>query len=199
MAPIPPPPPSTDALAHTSDLGFSYSIPSDWEVVETTKPMLPSLLQKAAREYGNEAEKMAACLQFPLTAQHGNPTSAIVVAGVSFDCVGHPYTTQDLPSFASEASDNLKKNLQIANPVSNTYTLGTHSLWIQRVSGSLIGHPEIKRTLETVCGILKKGAVCWVTMATDDAALQTFENGMVTLDGEDPTALVPAYALQKKP
>jgi hypothetical protein len=212
LPPIPPPPPVTDAVpnqvpppsfvtaqAHTSDLGFSYSIPSDWEVVESTKPMLPNALQQAARNYGNEAAKLAACLQLPLTARHGNPTSNIVVAGVSFECVGHPYTTQDLPAVASKASENLKKNLEIVNPVNTTYTLGTHSLWAQRVSGSLIGHPEIKRTLETVCGTLKRGVVCWMILATDDSALQTFESGMVTLDGEDATALVPAGALQKGP
>jgi hypothetical protein len=199
LAPIPPPPSVSDALTHSSDLGFSYSIPADWEVVETTKPMLPDVLQQAARNYGNEAAKFTACLQLPLTAHHGNPPSTIAIAGLSFDCVGHTYTTQDLPSVASEASDNLKNNLQIANPVSNTYTLGTHSLWIQRVSGSLIGHPEINRTMETVCSTLKKSVVCWMILATDNDALQTFENGMVTLDDDAATALVPANTLQTKP
>lgn len=195
--PIPPPPPA-EAQAHSSDLGFSYSLPSDWEVMDTP-PMLPALLQKAAKEYGNETEKMAACLQIPLTAHHGNPTSVIVVAGLSFDCVGHVYTTADIPSIASNVTDNLKKNIQIDSPVNNTYTLGTHSMWIQRASGSLVGHPEIKRTMETVCSVLKKGVVCWMTLAADDDALQTFENGAVTLDGEDSMSLIPADALQTKP
>lgn len=187
-----------DAQAHISDLGFSYSIPPDWDVVDT-KPMLPSVLQQAAKAYGNEAAKMAACVQLPLTAHHGNPASAIVVVGLAFDCVGHPFTAQDLPGFASGVTEGLKKNLEIANLVSNTYTLGTHTMWIQRASGSLVGHPEIKRTVETVCSILKKGAVCWMTIAADDVALQTFENGAVTLDDDAATALVPADALQKKP
>ena len=181
-----------------SDLGFSYSIPSDWDVVDT-KPMLPSVLQKAARDYGNEAAKMAACVQLPLTAHHGNPPSAIAVVGLSFDCVGHPFTAQDLPGVATGVNEGLTKSVQIDNPVTNTYTLGTHSMWIQRATGSLVGHPEIKRTMETVCSVLKKGVVCWMTLAADDAALQTFEQGTVTLDGEDATALVPADALQKKP
>jgi len=93
----------------------------------------------------------------------------------------------------------LAKSIQIDNPVTNTYTLGTHSMWIQRATGSLAGHPEIKRTMETVCSVLKKGVVCWMALAVDDATLQTFENGVVTLDGEDATTLVPADALQKKP
>ncbi|MGA3160267.1 MAG: hypothetical protein ABSC77_03545 [Terracidiphilus sp.] len=199
LVPIPPPPSPSDTLTHSSDLGFSYSIPADWEVVETTKPMLPEAAQQVARNFGNEAAKMAACLQLPLTAHHGNPPSTIAVAGLFFDCVGHTYTTQDLPSVASDVSDNLKNNLQIANPVSSTYTLGTHSVWIQRVSGSLIGHPEINRTMETVCSTLKKGVVCWMILATDNDALQTFENGMVTLDDDAATALVPANTLQTKP
>jgi hypothetical protein len=211
MAPIPPPPPPSDAASapisqpstpaaqsHASDLGFSYSLPQDWEIMDTP-PMLPAMLQKAAREYGNETAKMAACVQLPLTAHHGNPASAIAVVGLSFDCVGHSYTTADIPSVASNVTDSMKKNVEIDNPVDNTYTLGTHGMWIERASGSLAGHPEIKRTMETVCSVLKKGVVCWMTLAADDAALQTFEQGMVTLDGEDATALVPADALQKKP
>ena len=142
---------------------------------------------------------MAACVQLPLTAHHGSPPSTIAVVGLSFDCVGHSFTAQDLPSVASEASDNLKKNIEIAGPVINTYTLGTHSMWIQHASGSLVGHPEIKRTMETVCSVLKKGVVCWMTLAADDVSLQIFENGTVTLDEDAATALVPADALQKKP
>ena len=187
-----------DAKAHVSDLGFSYSLPADWEIVDVP-PTLPSMLQKAARDYGNEAAKMAACVQLPLTAHHGNPASAIAVVGLPFDCVGHSYTASDIPSVASNVTDSMKNSIQITNSVINTYTLGTHSLWIQRASGSLAGHPEIKRTVETVCGVLKKGVVCWVTMAADDAALQTFEQGAVTLDDDAATALVPLNALQKKP
>jgi hypothetical protein len=196
--PIPPPPPVSDAQAYTSDLGFSYSLPSDWVVVNT-KPMLPAVLQQAARDYGSEAEKLAACVQLPLTAHHGDPPSAIAVVGLSFDCMGHTFTAADLPGIASGVTDGLKKNIEIASPVINTYTLGTHSMWIQRASGSLVGHPEIKRTMETVCSVLKKGVVCWMTMAADDAVLQTFENGAVTLDDDAATALVPADALLKKP
>jgi hypothetical protein len=197
IAPIPPPPPP-DAQAHTSDLGYSYTLPPDWDVVDT-KPMLPNVLQQAARDYGNEAAKMAACVQLPLTARHGDPPSAIAIVGLSFDCMGHSFTAQDLPGIANGVSEGLKKNIQIASPVISTYTLGSHSMWIQRASGSLVGHPEIKRTVETVCSILKKGAVCWMTIAADDVALQTFDNGAVTLDDDAATALVPADALQKKP
>ena len=196
--PVPPPPPPPVAQATSSDLGFSYSLPSDWVVVDT-KPIVPAVLQQAARDYGNEAAKMAACLQLPLTAHHGDPPSAIAVVGLSFDCMGHSFTATDLPSIASGVTEGLKKNIQIASPVINTYTLGTHSMWIQRASGSLIGHPEIKRTMETVCSVLKKSVVCWMTMAVDDDTLQIFENGTVTLDDDAATALVPADALQKKP
>jgi len=197
-APIPPPPPPPAAQANTNDLGFSYSLPSDWTVVDT-KPMLPVAVQQAARDYGNEAAKMAACLQLPLTARHGDPPSAIAVVGLSFDCMGHTFTAADLPGIASGVTDGLKKNIEIVNPANNTYTLGTHSMWIERASGSLIGHPEIKRTMETVCSVLKKGVVCWMTMAADNDSLQVFENGTVTLDDDAATALVPVDALQKKP
>ena len=44
-----------------------------------------------------------------------------------------------------------------------------------------------------------KGVVCWLAVTVDVAALQTFERGAVTLDGEDATALVPVDVLKKKP
>jgi len=56
----------------------------------------------------------------------------------------------------------------------------------------------VKYTVETVCSVLKKGAVCWMTMAANQDALQTFENGAVKLDGEAPATLVPASAFAKK-
>jgi hypothetical protein len=50
-----------------------------------------------------------------------------------------------------------------------------------------------------VCTMLEKGAACWMAMAADDASLQAFEQGNVSLDGEPATALVPASALPNKP
>jgi hypothetical protein len=38
-----------------------------------------------------------------------------------------------------------------------------------------------------------------MAIAADDAALQSFEYGAVTLDGEVPVSLVPADAFVKKP
>jgi len=198
--PAPPPPPTappTAAQAHTSDLGFSYSIPPDWEIMNTPTA-LPSVLQQAAKQYGGEAEKLIACVQLPLTARHGNPISVIGAVGLPFDCMGHSYSAADLPNVASNLTQSLTKNVLIANPVTNTYTLGTHSMWIQRASGSPAGHTDIKVTLETVCSVLQKGVVCLVAIASDNDALQTFEQGTVVLDTDAATALVPPDALQPK-
>jgi len=137
-----------------------------------TPPTLPAMLQQAARDYGNEAAKMAACLQLPLTANTATRPPPCG-GGAVVDCVGHPYTAADIPSLASNVTDGLKKNVEVASPVNSTYTLGTHSMWIQRASGTLVGHPEIKVTMETVCSVLKKGVACWMVIAADDASLQT--------------------------
>ncbi|MGP8172978.1 MAG: hypothetical protein ACLP7O_00355 [Terracidiphilus sp.] len=193
-------PASTPATQiHTSDIGFSYSIPADWEVVDT-KLTLPEVRQKVENEAVSEDEKKgAACAQVALTARHGAPASVVVVVALPFACFGQEMTDKDLPSFASGASEGLKKSFDISGPIHGAYSLGAHNLWIERATGALIGHPEVKYTVETVCSILKKGAVCWMAMAADDAALQTFEHGAVTLDGEAAPALVPAEAFAKKP
>jgi hypothetical protein len=184
---------------HTSDIGFTYGIPSDWEVVDT-QPALPVVKQQATQSAASENEKKGiACVQIALTAKHGSPASVVVVVDLPFDCFGQQMGEKDLPGFAAGASEGIKKTFDISDPIYGAYSLGTHSVWVERATGSLIGHSEVKYTIETVCSVLKKGAVCWMAMAADDPGLQTFEKSTVTLDGEAAAALVPADAFQKKP
>jgi hypothetical protein len=187
------------ALVHTNDLGFSYSLPSDWDVKDMA-PALPLVHQQLENSATSEIEKNgAACVQIPLMASHGAPSSVVEALTLAFDCFGQRFTDKDLPAFAVGVAGGLKKSLNITDPIYGAYTLGTHSIWIERATGTLIAHPEAKYTVETVCSILNKGAVCWTAMARDGAALKIFEHGAVTLDGETYAALVPATALDKKP
>jgi len=193
------PTPAPSAQPHSSPIGFSYSIPSDWEVVNTP-PTLPDLKQAQAQAAATEEEKKGiGCVQISLIARHGAPASVVVVVGLPFDCFGQVMTDKDLPGFAEGASENLKQSLDLTEPLYGSYTLGAHSFWIERAKGSVKDHPEVKYTVETVCSVLKKGAVCWMAMAADEAALRTFENGAAKLDSDPPTALVPPTAFAKKP
>jgi hypothetical protein len=188
------------AAPHTysSPLGFSYSIPGDWEVVNS-EPTLPEVKQKAAESAASEEEKKGvACVQVGLTARHGDPSSVIVEVALPFDCFGQQLTEADLPGFASGASDGIKKNFDTGDPVTGTYMLGAHHLWIERVPATPKGDPERKYTIEVSCALITKAAVCWMTMASDDISLAIFEHGAVTLDGDPPTALVPATAFQQQ-
>jgi len=197
LAQAPAPAPSPEA--HANDLGFSYSIPADWEVVDT-HPMLPAVKQQQSQTATSEDEKKGIeCVQVVLTARHGTPASVVVVMELPFACFGQQMTEKDLPGFAQGASEGLKKTFEISDPVYGAYTLGAHNLWIERAKGSVIGHPDAVYTVEIACSLLKKGAVCWMAMAADKSALQTFENGAVTLDGEAPVALVPMTAFEAKP
>jgi hypothetical protein len=108
-------------------------------------------------------------------------------------------TEKDLPGFGAGAAEGIKNTFNISNAVHGAYTVGTHAMWVERANGVLKDSPEMKYTVETVCSVLKKGAVCWMAMAADQAGLQTFENGAVALDGEAPGVLVPATAFQKTP
>ena len=165
-----------------------------------TAPSLPVVRQEVTKTATSEAEKKGiACVQVALTARQGSPSSVVVVVALPFDCFGETMTEKDLPGFASGASEGLKNTFNISDPVYGSYSLGTHSLWIERAAGAVKDHPEMNYTVETVCSVLKKGAVCWMAMAADDAHLRVFEQGLVTLDSEAPAALVPADAFQKKP
>jgi hypothetical protein len=186
------------AQTHTSDFGYSYSLPLDWEVVDT-KPMVPVIKQQEIEKVTSEGEKKGiACSQFDLMAKYGNPASVIVVVALPHGCFERPLTEKDLSELAMGVSIGLKKKFKIADPVYGAYKIGSHSLWTERAAGTLIDHPEIKRTVETACSVLKKGVVCWMTMAADPESLQTFERGAVMLDGESAAPLVPDNAFQAK-
>jgi len=187
------------AQTHSSGIGFSYSIPLDWEVVDT-KPMLPVVKQQQTQTATSDDEKKGiACAQIALMARNGTPASVIEVLVIPFDCFGQRFTDKDLPGFAIGVTGGLKKTFDMKDQVYGAYTLGTHSVWIERAYGTSINHPAVKRTVETVCSLLKKGAVCWMVLAADDDALQTFEHGAVTFESDAPVALVPASAFQTKP
>jgi hypothetical protein len=190
--------PATTPVTHTSDLGFAYSLPNDWEVVNAN-PTLPDVKEQAQKNASSDEEKKGvACVQVALTARHGNPASVLVVVELPFDCFGQSMGAKDLPGFAQGASEGIKQNFDVSEPVSSDYKLGSHSMWIERSKGSPKGHPEISYTVEITCTLLKKGAVCWMGMAADDDALKAIEAAPVVLEGESPVALVPATAFEKK-
>jgi hypothetical protein len=191
--------PQTQSQSHSSDIGFTYSLPAEWEVTEAAPSMQTAQQQAANNATTEDAKKRVACAQMVLTAHHGTPPSVVAVVALPFDCFGRQMTEKDLPGVAQGASEGVSKSFDISGPSYGAYSLGNHSVWIERATGSVIGHPEIKRTVETVCAILRKGAVCWLMLAADDAALQAFEHGSVTLDGDAPAALVPSTAFDKKP
>jgi hypothetical protein len=161
---------------------------------------LPAAQQQAQQSAATEVEKRgAACTQIALSARHGRPASTVVAVVLPFACLGADMSERDLPGMGSGAMEGIQQNFDVSESDFGVYSLGSHGVWIERTKGTLKGHPEANYTVETVCSILKKGAVCWMAIAADDAALQTFEHGAVTLDGEDPAPLVPANAFVKKP
>jgi hypothetical protein len=189
------PPAST---VHTSVFGFSYSVPSDWQVTESQATPSEIRERQTQNAKSEEEKKGIACLQVALTARHGDPASVIVAMALPFDCFGQSMTEKDLPGFAQGGSEGLKQAFDLSEPVNATYSLGSHNLWLERAKGTPKGHPEMSYTVEIACGLLKKAAVCWMAMAPDENTLHIFENGAVVLDGVSFPALIPPTAFDKK-
>jgi len=188
-----------ESKAHVSQLGFSYSVPTDWEVVDA-QGTLPKAKADADKNATTDEEKKGlACVEVALSARRGDPPSVLVAVALPFDCFGQQITEKDLPGFAEGASEGLKQSFDMGDPLHGNYTLGSHHMWIERAKGNPKGHPDLSYTVEIACGVLKKAAVCWMAMAADDAALHVFEQGAVTLDGESADALVPPNVFDKKP
>jgi hypothetical protein len=175
-------------------LGFTYSYPTDWELVDT-KPMIPAARLQEKDKATSEPEKKAAdCVQIGLLLRHGTPGSVLMSVALPFDCFGATVAATDLPGFGEGVAVGMAREYEMKNPQYGAFKLGTQNLWIERAEGTSKAHPEFHRTVETVCALLKKGAVCWIGMVQDDAAMKIFESGLVTLEGEAPTPLVPADA-----
>ncbi len=188
--------PTMPPQVQRDDVGFSYSLPADWEFVA------PPPAPKVVTPYPTLAapRKGDACVDVALTARRGTPASAVVVLALPFDCYGQAMTASDLASLGAGAAEGMKQSFEIAEPVEANYSLGSHTVWIERAKGTPKHRAESPFTFEIACTVLKKGAACWMTMAADAASLKAFEQGTVSLDGDAPAALVPASAfLPSKP
>ena len=184
------------APALRSDLGFTFNLPSGWQKQnapqpEQPKPAIPAPAANA------EVSRSAACAHVTLFTADNEPGSAVAVTELAFDCLGQAST--DLAGFGQGAAEGLKQSFAVNKPLFGSYTLGGHSMWIERVTGTTKEGPDTPYTIEVACSLLKKGAVCWMTIAASADALKTFETGEVALEGEPPTALVPASAFNEKP
>ena len=195
-------PPATGAIAsvsHISSLGFSYSLPGDWQVVETPEPTtLSGMKERAQGTAGEDEKKGVGCVQVAFTGRHGAPASVVIAVQLPFACLGQTATEKDLPGFAQGAYAQLRRQFDFTDTMQSSYLLGSHSMWTERSRSILKGHPNAPYTAEIACTLLKKGAVCWMAVTADSAALADFEQGQVVLEGESPAALVPPTAFEKK-
>jgi len=179
-----------------SAVGFSYSLPSDWEFV--APPPAPKVVVPFPTALG--PKKGDACINIVFTAKHGSPGSVVVVLDLPFSCYGQTMTADDLVTFGAGAVEGMKQTFELkTDAVEATYTLGEHKMWAERVHGAPKGHPDNKYVFEIACTILEKGAACWMTMAADWPDLKAFEQASVSLGGSQPTALIPRSTLPPFP
>jgi hypothetical protein len=192
-------PASAAPKTYTDPLGFSYSLPADWELVDM-QPALPAIRQQMGNEATSAEEKKGTdCAQVPFLARRGDPLSIVEIVTLSFDCFGQKMTDKDLPGVGMGMAEGVKKGFNIVDPAYGAYTLGSHPIWIERAVGNFTNSPDTKVEFEAVCAVLKRGVACWMAFAADDASLKVFERGRVVFDDDAPAALVPPDALTKKP
>lgn len=181
------------------DFGFGYHVPSGWDAIDAQATLPEVKAQQTAHAKTDEERKEIACIQVPVSARKGAPPSLMASMALPFDCFGQIMTEKDLPGFAEGASEGPRAFFDFGEPTFGSYKLGNHSMWIESAKGNPKGHPEMPYTLEITCSLLKRAAVCWMTVAGDDAALKQFEGNAVTLDGDFYAEMIPATAFEKKP
>ena len=192
-------PASPAPISTTDEIGFSYHVPSGWSAIDT-QSTLPEIKQRQLANAKTDDEKKAiACIQVPMSARKASPVSFLTVMALPYVCFGQIITEKDLPGFAEGSSEGPRAVFDFGEPEFGAYELGTHKMWIERAKGSPKGHPEMNYTLEIACGLLKRAAVCWMTVAGSNEALKEFEQNAVTLDGDFFSEFIPATAFDKKP
>jgi len=184
------PPAATIPKVDDATINFSSRLPGDWKG-------LPTVVQKIEVPYPAAAapSKGDACIEVELTARHGENGSVIVVLALPFECYGQTMTVRNLADFGEGAAAGLKKTFAIFSQGQNNYSLGNHTIWIERADGTPLHRPEKPYTFEIACTVMAKGVACWMTMAADALSLRDFEQQEVTLEGETFKALVPAEAV----
>lgn len=159
--------------------------------------MLPVARMQAEQDAKSTSEQKGAdCAQIQLMIRHGDPRSVILILYLEYACVGKSLNQSDLASTGMGISQGLTKNFDLPNPTYGAYRLGSHPFWIERGDAKVRNHPEKSVMLETACSMLKKGLVCWMGMAATLDAIATMESSKVSLEGEDPVALVPESAFK---
>ncbi len=193
--PLPAAVPAQPPQVEDSKVGFSYSLPADWQLVA------PTPVRKATEPFPDlaTAKKGDACIETEFTAKRGSPASVVVVTALPFACYGHTMKASDLGSLGAGAVEGLERTFSAHDSVQGNYTLGGHTIWIERAKGTPKGHEKVSFVFETVCTVLAGGAVCWMTAAADWNSLHDFEQAPVTLDGQRFAALVPVNAFVGSP
>jgi hypothetical protein len=183
---------STRPATFTSDAGFSYSYPADWDVVDA-KPMLPAVQMQANDTADNAVEKRGVnCTQVGLLLKHKSLQSSIIVLVLPYSCIGAPLKETDLAGVASGMAEGIKKNYEIKDPAYAAYRLGKFGFSAERSQASSKAHPEVTVTLETTCGLLSKAMVCWMAFAGKPEAISVLEAGKTSLEGASELPLVPS-------
>jgi hypothetical protein len=193
-----------------TDFGFTSRYPTDWQNLTA---ILPSQLTKELKKLEGEkdpaymlAHRQLECRQPVLLLRHGSPPSVISVIAFPHSC-----TKLEESGFAAAAlgmCSITSTNYDVSDALQGAYKLGDATLVIERAVGTSKDHPEVKVTLERVCGWLKNAEVFWQGELRDEEAVKVFEGALTSIGGEAPSPLVPAsviaklhrpYAMQRSP
>jgi hypothetical protein len=157
---------------YTNPLGFSYSIPGDWDVLDSTASVANAKQKASATAKSEDEKKSISCVQAGLTARHQG--SVIVEVLLPFDCYGSVLAESELSNFGGGVANGIQNTFTVTSPTTNIYALGTHHVWIERSHATPKDDASRQYTLEIACTLLQKAAVCWMTVAADDSSLAVF-------------------------
>ena len=177
-----------------TDFGFTSSYPTDWQ--DQTATLRIRLVRELKNHEGKLGHWPLVCAQPVLRLSHGNPPSLIWVVALTHSCTNFKESNFAVAVELGMCSTT-PSHYEIRDTLEGTYKLHDATFWIERSVGFPKDHPEARVTLERVCGWLKSSAVFWEGELRDEDAVKVFEGALTSIDGEEPTPLVPASAIAK--
>ena len=157
---------SAAASTHTDPLGFSFSLPAGWELLDM-QPKLPVIRPALRERMPRRGRKEGSGLR-SVAVHSASRRSTVGDLEVTLSLRlpwDQMYTDKDLPDVGSGIAEGVKGSFNVVDPVYGIYILGSHRVWIERATGNFISHPDWKREFEAACTLLKSGVACWMAFA----------------------------------
>lgn len=183
------------ATYHSDTLHLTYNYPSSYKDASST---VGPALEASMTGQDTGAKDVLRCVTLPFSAMDssGGQFAMVLLVRADAACMKRNLTPAQLPEFTRGEVQGLTASgahTQFGEPVS--FTLQGHAA--QLLQGTFELPTSQPMHALVVCTLLKPDIACWQFLSNSEQNLRTMTSFPVTLEGGQPSPLVPADLLSK--